>query len=555
MNATIKKLLAFALALTLCLALFTGCVGEIAAPTGNGNDGPSGNRPILGGDTTPNTDIYPLNSTKKFTFATKSQDMNDRYFAKLWNEVTGVEIDYVVWDKEQVKLALAGKTLPDAFFASTEINKATSYEYGTAGYFVDFMDYLQYMPNFQRVIQAYPDTLAFAQNEDGSMYSLPLVGTTATKHNCMYVRMDLLKAAGWNEMPKSTDEFLQCIKDLQAYYGDSMPDFLAFDGYKSSYMAWSGATTIMAFFYPSFGELMSTGLTVTKDGKDVVLGASTEQYKHMLEFMHEVYTSGAFSKNVYTKDGNSSKVQALHGKVAISPYMSFMNASDFPDGNIDNLCIMQPLTSQYYDKQHYAARSDYSWHSALINASLPEEDIITLVRWFDSHYATEDNPLTEDGSVWGISAWLGKLGTDWVKNDEAGTYEVLPHEGFDSSSNWLNTQGSGTQLYHGNFLYIEQSGTGLMRKGEGTVENLLPYAEAPSFDISMLALTEDEVNTYNDYWTDINKYIGEETTKFITGERDIASEWDRYISDLYALGLEDVLDAYQSAYDRQISNK
>ena len=180
MNASIKKLLAFGLALVLSLGMFTGCVGEIPDPTGPSGNDPSGNRPILGGDTRPNTEIYPLNSTKTFTFATKSQDMNDRYFAKLWNEVTGVEIDYVVWDKEQVKLALAGKTLPDAFFASTEINKATSYEYGSAGYFVDFMDYIEYMPNFQRVIQEYPDTMAFSQNEDGSMYSL-LSGNSAVR--------------------------------------------------------------------------------------------------------------------------------------------------------------------------------------------------------------------------------------------------------------------------------------------------------------------------------------------------------------------------------------
>ena len=92
-----KKLLAMLLVLSLCLGLFAGCVNEIPDPTNSDQEqNGTGNGPVLGGDETPNTDIYPLNSDKKFTFATKSQDMNERYFAKLWQEVTGVEIDYVV---------------------------------------------------------------------------------------------------------------------------------------------------------------------------------------------------------------------------------------------------------------------------------------------------------------------------------------------------------------------------------------------------------------------------------------------------------------------------
>lgn len=553
MKATTKKLMALLLTLVLCMGMFAGCVTEIPDPTGDhgGDSGNHGNINI-GGDSTPNTDIYPLNSEKVFTIATKTQDMNDRYFAQLWQEVTGVKVDYVVWDKEQVKLALAGKTLPDAFFATTEINKATAYEYGSAGYFVDFMDYLEYMPNFCKAIEQYPDTLTFVQNEDGSVYCLPRLGTTATTHNVMYVRTDMLKEAGWEEMPKTTDDFLKCIKDLQKHFGAEMPDFLAFDGYKASYMTWNG-TTIIPFFFPSFGELLQPGITVSADGKDVVLGAATEQYKHLLEFMYDIYHSGAFSQDVYTKDGTSSKALATANKVAISPYMSFLTNENFASGDIRDLSVLEPLTSEYYNKQHYYARSNYTWHSAMINASLPEEDIITLVRWFDSFYAVESNPLTEDGSVWGLSAWLGKLGTDWVKDEQKNTYEVLPHAGFDSSSNWVNTQGSGTQLYLGEFMYIEQSGTGLMIKGEGTVEKLWPHVEEPSFDISMLTLNEEENNVYSDYWTDINKYISEETAKFITGQRDIAAEWDQFVADLYALGLEDVLGAYQSAYDRHMA--
>lgn len=555
MKAKILKTLALLLTFAMCIGMFAGCAKEIPDPTTEPaapteTDAAAATTPATEAVVESNLTVYPLESEKVFQIATAQENMNDRYWSKLWNEVTGVETDFVFWDAEQTKLALAGKTLPDAFFATNFIDKATAYEYGSAGHFVNFMDYLDYMPNFKAAMEAYPSTLAFATNEDGTMYALPRLGTTATVHGVVYVRMDMLNEIGWEETPKTTDEFLQCINELQAHFGAEDADFLAFDGYKAGYLNWVDGNALLGYFFPTFGDLMKTTITVTPDGKEIVLGAATEQYKYMLEFLNEVYNSGAFSKDVYTKDGTSSQTMALENKVAISPYMSFLKPDNFASGDINELGVLEPLTSEYRTTQHYNARSSYTWQSAMINANLPEEDIITLVRWFDSFYSTEETPMTEDGTVWGISIWLGKLGTDWVKDEETKTYEILPHEGFDTSSNWLNSQSAGSSAqYLGSFMYIENSGTGLMRKGLGTINNLMPYAEEPAFDTSMLTLNQDESDTYSDYWTDIEKYVGEETAKFITGERDIA-EFDAFVQELYAMGLQDVLDVYQAAYQR-----
>ena len=46
--------------------------------------------------------------------------------------------------------------------------------------------------------------------------------------------------------------------------------------------------------------------------------------------------------------------------------------------------------------------------------------------------------------------------------------------------------------------------------------------------------------------------MSEITAKFITGEVDIDAEWDNYLKELDALGLQDVLDAYNAAYQRAI---
>ena len=97
---------------------------------------------------------------------------------------------------------------------------------------------------------------------------------------------------------------------------------------------------------------------------------------------------------------------------------------------------------------------------------------------------------------------------------------------------------------------MEKSNTGLEIKGRGTIDNLMPYAERP-FDMNSIALEPEERDNYTDRWTDIDNYIKESTAKFITGELDIASGWDKYLADLDNMGLPEVLEIYQTAYDRQ----
>jgi hypothetical protein len=118
---------------------------------------------------------------------------------------------------------------------------------------------------------------------------------------------------------------------------------------------------------------------------------------------------------------------------------------------------------------------------------------------------------------------------------------------------FLASESFQTALYSGYegglFPYSSAPVNGVGVKGQGTINNLWPYAETP-FDLNSLVLTEDESDTYNDAWTDINAYITESTAKFITGDLDIETGWEGFINDLEKMGLQDVIDVYQAAYDR-----
>ena len=546
-----KKILALILALAMILSL--AACGKPAEQPPVESQTPVESQPEV---TEPevqepqkNVDRYPLQSDKTFEVVSGSDifgDDGETVITQAMQKATGVDIDWSFMTAEQVQLALTGKDLPDAIFQyASLLDKATMYEYGQGGYFVNFMDYLDIMPNFSAVIEANPNALKVVQNEDGSVYCLPTLTVTSTGfNNLLYYRTDMMKAAGWEKAPATTDEFIQFVTDLQAHYGANDPEFIAVNAYAANRMGWS-TKRIMSYFFPAFGELLLTELTVDSQG-NVVLGAATEQYKHLLEFMNELWNSGAFNTNIYSQEATASQALAAGDHVAI---VTDHNGHT-PEGYA-NMSVLAPLTSEYYTTQHWYKSPSCSW--GRINAiSAQCEDIETMVKWFDAWYAPATDPLNAEGTLYAITPWLGEIGVDHALDEATGIYTELEHEGIEMGK-FLASESFQIALYSGYegglFPFSSAPTNGVGVKGQGTINNLWPYAETP-FDLNSLVLTEDESDTYNDAWTDINAYIVESTAKFITGEADIAAEWDNYVKALEQMGLQDVIDVYQAAYDR-----
>lgn len=544
-----KKILAMILALTMILSLAACGAGEAPAtdpvPV---ETQPQVTEPVVQ-EPQKNVDRYPLQSDKTFDVVAGSDifgDDGETVITAAMEKATGVDVDWSYLTTEQVQLALTGKDLPDAIFLyASLLDKATMYEYGQGGYFVNFMDYLDIMPNFSAVIEANPEVLKVVQNEDGSVYCLPTLTVTSTGfNNLLFYRTDMMKEIGWEKAPATTDEFIQFVTELQAHYGANDPEFIAVNAYAANRMGWS-TKRIMSYFFPSFGELLLTEMTVDSNGK-VVLGAATEQYKHLLEFMNELWESGAFNTNIYSQEATASQALAADSHVAIVTDHNGHTAEGYA-----NMDILAPLTSEYYTTQHWYKAPSCSW--GRINAiSTQCEDIETMVKWFDAWYAPATDPLNEEGTLYGITPWLGEIGVDHSLDDATAIYTELAHEGIEMGK-FLASESFQTALYSGYegglFPYSSAPVNGVGVKGQGTINNLWPYAETP-FDLNSLVLTEDESDTYNDAWTDINAYITESTAKFITGDLDIETGWEGFINDLEKMGLQDVIDVYQAAYDR-----
>lgn len=502
-----------------------------------------------------NSDTYPLSSEHTFQVATmlSAMDLNDTYADLLLEKYLGLSTEWLHWDEEQISLSFASGDLPDIGFR-TWMDKSIMYEYGQGGKLVNFMDYIDIMPNLQKVWEINPNAKKLAMNEDGSVYALTTAGRgLLAAGNLIYARNDMLATAGWDHQPETVEEFLQCLKDVQAANAD-VEGFYAWYPQNANQMAWSG--NVANTLFPAFGEILLPSINIDDESGTVTFGAATEQWKQYLKYMNEVYNSGAFYKGIYEEDGTASKAAILSNKVAFSNYMTVLTPDNFASGELD-FTVMKPMTSQNWDTKHWKNYGSTSWIVFFVTTDCP--DIEAACKWLDALYAGPDNTWDEEGTMWGVATSWGQLGVDYTLDYENMTYTILPHEGYDSSSAWVNTAMLNGYCSWGgeDGLFLEDNGgakTGLAVKGEGTRDNLFPYAE-DYVDISLLSMTEDESMDYADYWTDLDNYIGEMTAAFITGNKDIDAEWDNYLKELDAMGLGEVCAIYEAAYARSLANK
>ena len=548
-----KKLFALLLAIAMVLSLAACGADTTPDPTDapqqtQGNETPETPEATEPAAPQTNAERYPLESNgKTYTIANRMATPNDREVYPLWEEITGVSIDWVEMTGDVLSAAIAGGSMPDAIYISWGMDKNVIYEYGSAGKFINFMDYMEYMPNFQKMLEAYPHALDNFLNEDGTLYSLPSQSAgVGAPGNLLYVRMDMVEKAGLT-LPTTIDEFKQFVYDMQDAYSD-VEGFKALNfimGGEWGYIEWNGLMD--NYFFPAFGtEALQTGYDIV-DGK-IVLGCATEQYKRYLEFIAELYASDACEQDIFSADcTNANKAKCAANLVAMAPTIS-VKGENFESGIVE-LELLPPLTSEWQSDLIWTNATVPGWMLNCINGELPEEDIITLVKWFDAAYATSEDPLNEEGTINGMFLYLGEEGVHYQDNGD-GTIARLVTGDWSTTQEWANNEVCNASLFSTWFTSIEKANSTFYCKQVNIREKLWPnMVERPN--VNSLFLSEDESYEAGAINTDLNLYMESAFAKFIVGEWTVEANWDEYIKGLESLGAFDLVDIYQAAYDRQ----
>jgi len=549
MNA--KKLIALLLALVLCVGTLAACNSDPKETTQATTKATEGTTAATTAATTEATEPAPLTNAERYpidfdgtlTCVSGNAKAAELVFWQNWETWTGVDVEWITTAKEQTPLLfLDEKNMPDMFFQASGVSVAQVNEYGQSGLLINYMDYLDKLPNIAARYAEDPMLFDAVKDAEGNVYTLTYYCDTMTMpSNLFYVRTDMTKKAGIEELPTTVEGFLEMCATLKEYYKD-VEGYVPMASNGAASMAYNNAYS--NFFFPAFGELMQAGITTNADWTEIEVGFATEQFKNYISFMHTLYAEGYMDPDCFVNESATTKAMTNEGKVTMHPHATQLSKDHFESGELD-FQVMPAMTSQYQSEARWALPNNYIQGCYMISSTC--SDLDAPLAFMDALYSVQEDPLNEEGTVWGLSIWIGEMGVNFTVDEESGKYVNLVPEGYDAAT-WSAAKGSGSGAYLA-WPYVEDSGTGLMKKAEGYQKILRPDGVKILYT-TLLKLTEDEQETYNDVWTDINNKVTEMNAAFITGQADIEAEWDNYIKSLYDMGLQDVIDVYQAALDR-----
>lgn len=497
-----------------------------------------------------NTDRYPLEGTHKLRIVS-SEDVEGKLFWTEYAEAAGIE---AIWQTQDDQAMLATfddpENMPDIYWQANGLMETWRFGKINTELLVDFMEHLDQMPNLKALYEEDPMIFSQVADDEGRVFSLPVVSDMPTmRGNLFYIRTDMTKEAGWETLPETAEDFLVMCEDLKRTYAD-VEDYYPMVCSRLNDFAYDGYYT--AFFFPAFGELMQAGITMDSEQKTIVAGFTTDQYRRYLGFVKQLIAEGYVDPESYLASNYASSTQNLHAKqkmidktTTMNPFATYLVPDNFESGEMD-FQVMPPLSSQYQQEARWARFRGYGNGYCMVSANCADLD--AALAFLDACYAPWEDPIREEGNLCGVSLWLGERDKYMSLDEETGTYRMIPDEDYALSCGYhvFQTHCSGKELYR-IFPYYEHTGTGLDVKAAGVREYLYPAAQEI---ISTEYLLQNKGSIYEAGWRELDECIVKWSWRFVDGQANLDLDWEAYLEELNALGLQQVIDIYQVALDR-----
>ena len=540
----LKKGLGLFLAASLVAGALTGCSagggktetasGESIQETGNNaaSEG-QGDVPTYTIATVRWNDTWPV-------------DFLESGIMKELEEKHGINIEWQIYYNvdwtEQKSLLFASGDLPDAFFGSCGITDSDLTQNKT--YFLELTDLInENMPNLKAVFEKEPELLARAKDRNGEIYSLvkKLPLRPETCGDVMYINKEWLDNLGL-EVPTTIDELTAVLEAFatQDADGDGDPtNEIGITGNKSDYVLSGCLRTILA----PLGTMVSrdNNYMGLHDGEPVFVPIS-ENYKEAVRWMYDMYQKGVIDPEFFTQEESMAMAKRqAEGGSQVGLFTAW--TADAGAGmNVDQFVALEAVEGPD-GKRHVENASNYldvSDKELMITKSCENPE--KLLQWADDFYTDLVSLQTFYGSI-----------PDQVKDNGDGTYEVLtPSDGssLDTSAWSWSVRDFGPKYMNPEFydkvtLPADQGDGIKLAEDEVNGEHALNDSAKP---FPMVKYTDEELSRIVSLGADIYKYVEAQFAHWVV-DGGVDTEWDSYIEQLNAMGLQELIEIQTNAYE------
>lgn len=532
------KRVLFLIMAAFLLIVLAACGGsEETDGDGNGNDNSND-----GGDVNVNETGFPIvNEEIDLTiFANKpvQNEDNDWNDILIWNHYKDETNVNVKWDlihpdalDERRNLAIqGGEDLPDAFFLS-EISNSDLLKYGEDETFLALNDLIdEYAPNLNALMDENPSIRKAITFPDGNIYSMPALieddFLSLRLSARPWINTDLLSEFDM-DIPETTEEFYNYLAAVKEQYPDMIP---------------YGGTIIdemIEWLSGSFGVMnrgpANTNLDLGDDG-NIRFYATTDEYKEMLDYLHKLYSEELIDQTIFSIEWGQFTAAASEEQYAS---YTFYDPIDFFGEEVgtpwDSLAALEGPSGH----QHYNKISSSVWDTAAFVLTKDNDNPEATVRWMDHFYSDEGAELYYMGVEGETFEEIDgeQVYKDHIRNPEG---DITFEQALAKELTWL---GSINGIIKADYFL----------GGETAPQSMAAAAKIEPFAAEEIwpgfTYTAEENKLLNSVGNDVGDYVEESRDKFISGDKSL-DEWDDYIAELEKMGLDEIIEIHQQAYER-----
>ena len=500
----------------------------------------------------------PLEFTMFRTNMPNVEDFQTNDFTKYMEDLTNIKFTFeaVARDDraEKLNMEFNTSTYPDVIMHYAPDAAKWGVEEGILIPLDDLIE--ANMPNYMEKMGQYLDQM---RETDGHIYQL--AGLNECYH-CQYARKMWVNTKYLDEMgvdvPQTTQEFYDVCKKFVETYPDKIAIGGASSGWYVDFVAW-----LMGSFTLDSGEYGK--LALTPDG-EMVSAATTEEWREGLRYIKSLYDIGAIYDGNFTQD--SEQLRTMNQEDVPVLFVPFGTISDGIDSDSNNEVYRQYQCISPLEGPDGTRITPYFKYSGLETGSFSITDKCSnpaaVLRWVDYFFSEKGD----------ISAQFGAdEGKDWVwepndgsvgLNGEPAMYKISDDAQYSSevqNHDWqdlvIRYAPADYRLGAATDPDVDTGTSAGLEKllYDATKEKQEPYGQNPeNGDLDVLPdlkMTADESTELQTIQVEVKNYINSAKVAFITGTKSLDDDWDTYLKELDACGLQTMIDIYQAAYDRQ----
>ena len=462
---------------------------------------------------------------------------------KMINEATNVYIDFNAVaggfvEQESFNLMIAGGDYTDIIGVMNYYGSSSGASAGSAGHekaiedgiIIDLYDDLkEYAPNYWNILTSDDNAYMTMRTQSGYMGCIAqLLKKAGTENQGMIVRKDWLEASGVGSLDTMDqyEHYLTYCKDNYGAYA-----YLQYEGLDTD---WGSAFNI------------TPGAFNVVDGK-VVHSFTTDAFKDYLTKMNDWYKKGLFNDDFY----NDTDITTVRTDMA-NDLCSFVDGSAEGMSNIFDMnpenAAMELKATAYpkadgVDEIHVGFESKLIKNSDTWSISTACDDPIPLLKLVNWLYSEEGQQMYNWGEE-GVAFEYDENGqpqwTDLVVNNPDGLNFMF--------ASYLYATGVGSVYFPG--VYDMEKGFYSYNDDQlEAVDTLASLTDGANNMPAYVSLDNAEQDRYNSVATDLDTYAKGMILKFILGDEPM-SNYQAFLDTCMDMGLQQMTDIYQGAYDR-----